>query len=291
MVHSHHATNPSLPRSRSRPDIGSSAPFPSSSSKSLQHLQSPSTDPIIPPSEVQHLRSLAASPTLRQPDRTAPYGVAAALPRVRVHTHPSLSLYATDLLSMARHHPELDGTLLTARAHRDVAALLRARRVVHGDSSGGELVREAVEEVNTVLREGTAGEAGTVGGSWEDEALDGGTVHGDWLHIASVRAKGKGRLVSEDDGVQSELTGEELEEDGGREEDEVWEVSDKDVRKVVPKVIQHRVRVRKGPEDHVLGSVLYPAVPAPGQELKEEEWQRRTVEEILVDILEDRDVY
>lgn len=195
---------------------------------------------------------------------------------------------------MVRHHPELDGTLVTARAHADAVALLRARRIIHGDSTGGELLREAVDEVNAVLAEAEATAGGTYAGSTEEgDLLDGRTVHGDWLHVASMPTKGKGPGPSiEKDFAPSIVTSSENSTDDAIEKhDEVWEVSDKDVRKIVPKVLLHRLRARKGPEDQVLGSILYPAVTAPGQGSGyAEDWPSRTVEDILVDILEDRDV-
>jgi hypothetical protein len=288
-VHPHSSIYPPLVLSRSRADAGL---FPSSSSKSLQHLQAPPADPIIPPSELSYLRSLSAGSNSSQPQPQTPHGQAFSLPRVRVSTNLSLSLYASDLLSMARHHPELDGTLITARAHADLATLLRARRVLHGDSTGAELIREAVAEVRTVLREVASAEMGTAG-SWEEEGLlDGGTVRADddWLHIMSAR-KAKSPMLSveqvDEDIASSIKTGSQV---SRTEQEEVWEVSDKDLRKIVPRVVQHRLRVRKGPEDHVLGSVFYSAVPPPGQQRAKQDWRQRTVEEILIDILEDRDI-
>jgi hypothetical protein len=289
-VHPHSSIHPPLVLSRSRTDAGL---FPSSSSKSLQHLQAPPANPIIPPSELSYLRSLGACSNNSQVQPQAPHGQAFSLPRVRVSTTLSLSLYASDLLSMARHHPELDGTLITARAHADLATLLRARRVLHGDSTGAELIREAVAEVRTVLREVASAEMGTAAGSWEEDGLlDGGTVRADddWFHIMSARkAKSPMLSVEQVDGdiASSIKAGSDV---SRTEQEEVWEVSDKDLRKIVPRVVQHRLRVRKGPEDHVLGSVFYPAVPPPGQQRAKQDWQQRTVEEILVDILEDRDI-
>ncbi|KAI5123980.1 hypothetical protein M0805_006392 [Coniferiporia weirii] len=51
-----------------------------------------------------------------------------------VHTHISgtLDLYLSDLLSAARHHPHLDGTLLTARCRAEAMHILRAWRVLFG---------------------------------------------------------------------------------------------------------------------------------------------------------------
>jgi len=65
-------------------------------------------------------------------------------------------------------------------------------------------------------------------------------------------------------------------------------VSEVDVAKVVPRVISHRLRVRDGPEDEMMASVIFmatsPRVPT-GVENKEGVWRRRTVKEILVKLM------
>jgi hypothetical protein len=49
---------------------------------------------------------------------------------------PKLLLYTSDLFSAARHHPQLDGTLLTVRSRKDADCLIRASRVI---GLGGEV--------------------------------------------------------------------------------------------------------------------------------------------------------
>lgn len=66
-----------------------------------------------------------------------------------------------------------------------------------------------------------------------------------------------------------------------------WDVSEVDVAKVVPRVVSHRLRVRSGPEDEVLSSVVFTAVPPIGREGEHNKgtWKRRTVKDILVKLL------
>lgn len=67
-----------------------------------------------------------------------------------------------------------------------------------------------------------------------------------------------------------------------------WDASEVDVAKVVPRVISHRLRVRDGPEDEMMGGLVFmattPRVPT-GFENKEGIWRRRTVKEILVKLM------
>jgi len=75
----------------------------------------------------------------------------------------------------------------------------------------------------------------------------------------------------------------------GRESAEVWDISEVDVARVFSRVVSHRLRVRGGPDEEVLASVNWPAVSgAPSQEEpSRDEWNRKNVKEILVQILGD----
>ncbi|KZW00188.1 hypothetical protein EXIGLDRAFT_761807 [Exidia glandulosa HHB12029] len=53
----------------------------------------------------------------------------------QVHMHHPLTLQLSAFLSATRHHPRLDGTLLTLQANRDFTDLVRAWRVVMGPSN------------------------------------------------------------------------------------------------------------------------------------------------------------
>lgn len=67
-----------------------------------------------------------------------------------------------------------------------------------------------------------------------------------------------------------------------------WDVSEVDVAKIVPRVVSHRLRVRDGPEDEIMASVVFmattPRIPT-GVDKKEGVWRRRTVKEILVKLM------
>jgi hypothetical protein len=208
--------------------------------------------PVVSPAELAHLRALCAAPSAFAPRALA----AVVLP-------PALALYAADLLALARHAPALDGALLTRRAHADFAAFARARRVLRGDGGGGALVRAAAAEVRAIEREATSMTSADAGAGTVRES-------GEWMHVG-------GKAAPEDDG-----------EPLPPPRAEIWEVSDADVRAALPAVVRHRLRVRDGPEAEVLGSLLFPA--SAREDVRVPSDERRTVEEILQDILEDRDV-
>jgi hypothetical protein len=185
-------------------------------------------------------------------------------------------MYATDLLSMARHDPELDGTLLTRRAHDDLTAFARARRVIRGDNSGAVLIRAALEEVKAVMREATSMTSDPGSGTLDEGPFGGGTVResGDWLHVGA-----KSMLSADDVSSMHEPLS---------DRSEVWEVSDEEIRAAFPVVVRHRVRVKDSLEDGVTGAMY---LPMRGQmENGKSKEVRRSVEDILQDILEDRDV-
>lgn len=48
-----------------------------------------------------------------------------------------VDLYLSDLLSAVRHHPQLDGMLITARCHAETVHLLRAWRALFGPPADG----------------------------------------------------------------------------------------------------------------------------------------------------------
>jgi len=100
-------------------DLDSNGNHPSPTSNPLsasrdsdRELTSKAVHPILSREELLALQTLAT------PERT--------------HIHPRLSLYISDLISGARHHPHLDGTLLTSRCHAQMAHILRAWRVLFG---------------------------------------------------------------------------------------------------------------------------------------------------------------
>ena len=74
---------------------------------------------------------------------------------------------------------------------------------------------------------------------------------------------------------------------------QVWDVSEVDLAKVFPRVASHRVRMRAGPDDEILGSVMFPAVPVPPSSRRRESEQEdplgedKTVKQVLISILAD----
>lgn len=217
-----------------------SSPFHrSASSISLTTFRSSSPHPFVPPNAPQPLLPVTLLPELRHLCGQA-------------HMEPDLELYIADLFSAARHHPELDGTLLTARARKDVDGLAKAGRVVGGDLTGVEVVK-ALAEISAEEEESESGERGN------NQAGDEST---------SVRPAPS--VVS------------------AARHEEVLDVSEADIARIVPRVISHRLRVRDGPEDEILASVVYSAVRSHGSEDQEEEgqaWERSTVKDIIIRIL------
>lgn len=228
-----------------------------SQSQSAHHHNVP--EPIFPESFLQYLRSLAAAPE----KFTSTSGT---------NIHPSLLLYLSDLFSAARHHPQLDGMLLTARARQDAEAFARAARVIGGDLTGVEFIQamgKGAEE--RVADEKDRGFAESLDDdiSWEN---------GDTAAFDSSE-KLAGSSSSEADTVK------------------MLDVSEADIARIVPRVLSHRLRVRDGPEDEILGSLQYGAVTPCAQWEQDvgrhdvrdppltKQWQRSTVKDILVKIL------
>ncbi|KAJ6625849.1 hypothetical protein B0H10DRAFT_1942345 [Mycena sp. CBHHK59/15] len=212
----------------------------------------------------------------------------------RTHMSPSLSLYASDLFSATRHHPQLDGTLLTAKSLKDAIDLARASRVIGGDLTGMELVRDDAADLavkaHTLLNVNENGSA-KHDHDLEDERDDPGTpgppgrekAKGDAhryqpIEVVVEEADMSTTPVPEAESFHSEVA----------MPPELLEVSEADIARIVPRVLTHRLRVRDGPKDEVLGSAMFPAVPAVGDDdgiALDHGSQRSTVKEILIKIL------
>ncbi len=188
-----------------------------------------------------------------------------------MNIHASLRLYIADLIGAARHHHELDGTLLGARCVQDAEALVRAHRVLGAGDVGSALVERAAALPATSAAGSSA--------SLHDGGAD-VSVHLKWAGIVPSTAS----LPSRSDASGAEVDWLHV------DPRESWDVSEVDAAKVVPRVISHRLRVRDGPEDEMMAGVVYlataPRVPA-GVESNEGVWRRRTVKEILVKLIGD----
>jgi hypothetical protein len=180
-------------------------------------------------------------------------------------------VYISDLFSAARHHPQLDGTLLTTRALKDVEALVRAGRIIGGDLTGVEFIR--------------AMSKGAEANSEENDDIDRSVEDGDVesLEIGPDREKSK----------DSRHENANLKEAYSMP-DEALDVSEADIARIVPRVLSHRLRVRDSPEDEILGSLMHTAVGSctacevgdqDDDVKKQSTWERRMVKDILVKIL------
>jgi hypothetical protein len=208
---------------------------------------------------------------------------------------PALSVYASDLFSAARHHPQLDATLLTAKSMKDAIDLARAGRVIGGDLTGIELVRDdaafvAASKANGATRQGNGHGSGytkSEGALDDDGNLDEsplatpsptGNEHAHRYQPIEV-------VVEEVNSVSSPVRTETPIR--GAWDSEVLEVSEADIARIIPRVMTHRLRVRDGPQCEVLGSAMFPAVPGPGDDHEDIPTgiARTTIKEILVRIL------
>lgn len=266
----------------------------------------PTTGPIFYPSVHATLQPLPIHPLPQQPP---PY---AAL-------HPSLEIYLLDLFAATRHHPMLDGVLLTQRAHTDAEALARAFRVLNGDTLGTALIAQEAQlggDRDTAAAESLDDASWTEDGWRSVESLTrSGRIKAEFLGVENgVRVRVNGDSVRSDSvSALSEMYG----DDGGRGASPpeahalamarawpvVWDVSEEDVARVFPRAVSHRLRVRDGPDDEVLGSVMWPAVQPEGGAAaaamfgavdgspqldglgRPMGWDRKSVKELLVRVL------
>jgi len=201
--------------------------------------------PIISPSDISYLRSLS------------------------VYVSPPLSLHIDELFTAARHNHELDGTLLTSRAHKDAGSLIRVQRLLSGDSTSTELIRSYAMEDK-------------VGEESSDGLIDPGNdmfdptqplKHDNWLARGRVQ-----KAILSDSGSTSTGNTDSTFQLGSQRMD----VSEVDIARIIPRVLTHRLRVRDGPDHEILSSVVFPAVMTGSDKV---ESHRRTVKEILVQII------
>jgi len=188
-----------------------------------------------------------------------------------VNIHPSLRLYIADLIAAARHHHELDGTLLGLRCVEDAEALVRAHRVLCAGDVGSALVEQAAALSITSA-------AGSSLSLHHGNAAD-VSVHLHWTKgrsfIPSPRRRASAAEGSEANWLHLDPQAK-------------WDVSEVDVAKVVPRIVSHRLRVREGPEDEMLAGVMFVATNPrvlTGVENEDGVWRRRTVKEILVKLM------
>ena len=162
-----------------------------------------------------------------------------------------LALYTSDLFSAARHHQEMDGTLLTARARRETDSLVKACRVL---GLSGEilapLTAQTRRQKEQPVRRSMAGDNAGAEVTSQEEQVD---------HPTSA----------------------------GHHRTPVLDISEADVARIVPRVISHRLRVLDSPEDQIHATAFFGAFQD-GDNTRDkmfEGWVRRSVKDILVEIL------
>ncbi|KAI0268733.1 hypothetical protein BC834DRAFT_866979 [Gloeopeniophorella convolvens] len=204
--------------------------------------QSTAPSPVIPRDFVRQLCSLSTP--------------------ARVNIHASLRLYIADLIGAARHHHELDGTLLGLRCVQDAEALVRAHRVLGAGDAGLSLLERAAALPSRSATDSMLSLPNSHGAPVG--------VHWNWTsRVSPSPPQPETAALHVKDTVWLPA--------GPQEK---WDVSEVDVAKVVPRVISHRLRVRDGPEDEMVAGVLFmataPRVPV-GTESKGGVWRRRRV--------------
>ena len=202
--------------------------------------------PIISPDDISNLRSLS------------------------VYISPSLSLYVDELFTAARHHHELDGTLLTSRAHRDAESLIRVQRLLSGDSTSTESIRSC-EMDDKVGEESSDGFIDTGSDpSGPTQPLN----HDRWR----TRRGAQSTIIVSGDAPDSTGCADSI----SQLDSQRMDVSEVDIARILPRVLTHRLRVRDGPDHEILSSVAFPAVLTGSDRV---ESHRRSVKEILVQII------
>jgi hypothetical protein len=196
----------------------------------------------------------------------------------RTYITPVLSIYLADLFSAARHHPQLDGTFLTATAMQDAEDLARASRVLGMDPTGSELVRNP----DNVKYSYT-----------EDEYLDENDEQSTQSHYEDTNdevGSGSATFNTAMDGIDPDSEVQNDPDAGAQDrkiEHEPLYISEADIARIVPRVITHRLRVRNGPQDEVLSSATFGATMDDGCDDTSIYDTRSTVKDILVGILGD----
>ncbi|KIL58621.1 hypothetical protein M378DRAFT_200441 [Amanita muscaria Koide BX008] len=189
----------------------------------------------------------------------------------RTQLSPSINLYLQDLFSAARFDsPELDGTLLTAKAMEDAEMLIRACRVLGTELGGWELVRggasDSMARTDGLKTEEDQGDSSSMNGhTWEFEtgydpsgsiAIDIG-IEGTNSERRSVGIQEHVRDSSADKGTPrvSVDKSDDVAEVANSAED-LFDVSEAYVARIVPRVISHRVKMRESWRDEVLAGVV-----------------------------------
>lgn len=221
---------------------------------------------------------------------------------------PSISLYLADLFSAVRHHPELDGMLLTVRSQNDAVDLAKAYRVLGVNRTGMELIRP--DNYETLQRESTSKAKGKKKEEWKEDGQYANTINDDETSNSPLFVRDYHRRPSEVSstyqsarsqetfGQKSLLSNllEEVRRTGEQPQlrNIVLDVTEADIARVVPRVVTHRLRVRDGPQDEILASLRYGATSSwtkdevdGGVTDETGAYSRSTIKDILIKILTD----
>jgi hypothetical protein len=170
---------------------------------------------------------------------------------------------------------------------QDALDLARAARVLGVDLTGSEFLRELARQNNRSPEDSSQSDLSQV---YEDIASGQQSLKVNFFPLSNetlVRSKGTTHESSvlrrkKGDATSSILTQEIYE---GIDVDSL-DVSQADIARVIPRVMSHRLRVRDGPEDAVLGSALYGSLEwARLKQVKVKDEGRSTVKAVLVQIL------
>ncbi|TCD68268.1 hypothetical protein EIP91_011234 [Steccherinum ochraceum] len=305
--------NPTVNLPSNEPTPPTRTPFIRSGSSLPSHARSPSSTspPVITFTDLAQLRALASPMPIAPPgaDQTR-YDMITQFAQAHTSIHPSLNAYLSDLFSATRHHPELDGSLLTLQARRDADDLVRAFRVIGGDTLGTELVETSANRAPSLRHTSSTDsydrvsrmDVESIGWSKEDRDIlmsfesPHPEVRVQEPEPDTPRPNGNGHFTPAQFGSDSQTRAASSLPLPPAEE--VWDVSEVDIARIFPRVVSHRLSVRRGPDDEILGGVMFPAVPHDMQRLEARTsvvmvgeqpspFTRRTVKEVLVGILAD----
>ncbi|RXW18058.1 hypothetical protein EST38_g7792 [Candolleomyces aberdarensis] len=232
--------------------------------------------PLPPVQPIRHLNTTNPPPVFTQ--EVFPESFIELLQRHcrKTYLAPELGLYLSDLFSAARHHPLVDGMLLTARARKDAEDLARAARVIGSDLTGMELLRPVDSEGDDTSDYYDAQSTQymkTIDESSTTNLLRKDSTYGSFTRMSSM-------------GQEADMEGEIV----------VLDVTEVDVARTMPRVVTHRMSVRDGPEEEVLASAVIGATfgrslggeDADGRGVAEsfrKGYDGLTIKDVLVDIL------
>lgn len=204
-----------------------------------------------PPHSPPHIQQTRPSTPFRLPSLLPP-GFLEPLRAAYLQTYMSysLDLYLSDLMSATRLDSRLDGTLLTAQSMRDARDLVKASRVIGADLTGMELVRPVHSSPGQENEH-----------DYSQSKVDEEEFHSTHSNPEHLEALPDSRVKP------------------------VFEVSEVDVARIFPRVVSHRLKLRDGPHDEILSSLLYGATVEPLISAIPEGKAFESVKAVLVNIL------